>query len=45
MVIGAGKKAELRLVPMTAGSFYPDDTPFWLLGIQEGKPAFIYVED
>ena len=45
MTIGAGKKAELRLVPLTAGIYYPQASPFWLLGIPHDKLRFIYVED
>ena len=43
MTIGAGKKAELRLVPMTAGIYYPEGSPFWLLGFPHGKVRFILV--
>lgn len=33
--IDAGKTAELRLVPMKAGSYYPEDSVFWYLGPKE----------
>ena len=44
VVINAGKKAELRFVPQKAGIYYPEGSPLWILGLQIGKPGFIYVK-
>jgi len=33
--IGAGKTAELRLVPVKEGSYYPEDSFFWHFGPRE----------
>ena len=33
--IGAGNTAELRLVPMKEGSYYPEDSLFWYFGPSE----------
>ena len=43
--IDAGKKAEFRLVPLTAGIYFPEDNLFWFLGFQQSPLGFIYVED
>jgi hypothetical protein len=45
VVINAGKKAELRFVPQKAGIYYREGSPLWILGLQIGKPGFIYVKD
>ena len=44
VIIGAGTTAELRLVPLTAGVYYPESSPLEFLGIQQGKTGFIYVD-
>ena len=43
VVINAGKKAELRLVPRTAGIYFPAGSPFWVLGFEQNKPGIIFV--
>ena len=43
ITIGAGKIAELRLVPLKAGIYYPLGNPLGFLGIPHGKLWFIYV--
>ena len=43
VVINAGKKAELRLVPRTAGVFFTAGSPFWFLGFEQGKSGIIFV--
>ena len=45
ITIGAGKKAELRLVPLTAGIYFPEGDPLWFLGVRQAKPGIIYVKD
>ncbi len=42
--IGAGKKAEIRLVPRTAGIYFPAGNPFWFLGFQQSQLGLIIVE-
>ena len=44
VTIAAGKKAELRLVPRTAGIYIPEGHPFWFLGIQQGQSGIIIIE-
>ncbi len=41
--IGAGKEAELRLVPLKSGIYYPQGTPYWFLGLPTARPGYIYV--
>ena len=44
VVIGAGKKAELRLVPLTAGIYFPEGNSFWFLGFRQGRSGYIFVK-
>ena len=43
VIIEAGKKAELRLVPRTAGVFFTAGSLFWVLGYEQNKPGIIFV--
>ena len=45
VVLVHAPKAELRFVPQKAGIYYPEGSPLWFLGLQIGKPGFIYVKD
>ena len=44
VVIGAGKKAELRLVPLAAGLYFPEGDALWFLGFRQGRPGYIWVK-
>ena len=44
VVIGAGKTAELRLVPLKAGLYFPEGSSLWFLGHREGKPVYFIVK-
>lgn len=44
VVIGAGKKAELRLVPLTAGIYFPEGNALWFLGFRQGRSGYILVK-